>query len=74
MMQKKKVLLTGANGFVGSFLAADLLQKGYEVYCFVRSTSNLQWIADLDLNFIYGNLFDKKSIKFLTALLFVNSQ
>jgi len=58
-----KVLLTGANGFVGSFLAASLLQKGYEVYCFVRSTSNLRWIVDLDLNFIYGSLLDKKSIK-----------
>ena len=58
-----KVLLTGANGFVGSFLAAALLQKGYDVYCFVRSTSNLRWIADLDLNFIYGSLLDKKSIK-----------
>ena len=58
-----KVILTGSTGFIGSFLAAVLLEKGYDVHCLVRSTSNLRWIADLDLKIVYGNLYDKKSIR-----------
>ena len=58
-----KVLLTGASGFVGSIVARKLLQKESEVFCLVRSTSNLRWIADLDINVIYGSLDDKLSLK-----------
>ncbi|MCB0281434.1 MAG: NAD-dependent epimerase/dehydratase family protein [Calditrichae bacterium] len=58
-----KVLLTGANGFIGSFLAQKLVEKKYEVRCLVRSSSNLRWIADLNTEIAYGNLSDKKSLK-----------
>ena len=58
-----KVLITGANGFVGSTVVEKLLEKKYEVYCFVRSSSNLRWLADLDAKLIYGNLHDSKSLK-----------
>jgi len=33
----KSVLLTGATGFVGAFLAAELLQSGVTVHCLVRA-------------------------------------
>ncbi len=58
-----KVLVTGATGFIGSFLSEKLENKGYEVYCFVRTSSNLRWITDLNVNLRYGSLFDKQSIK-----------
>ncbi|MCC7560882.1 MAG: GDP-mannose 4,6-dehydratase [Methanobacterium sp.] len=32
----KNVLITGANGFVGSYLAKELLDKGSDVYGFIR--------------------------------------
>lgn len=58
-----KVLLTGANGFIGSFLAEKLINKKYKVRCLVRSTSNMRWIADLETEFVYGDLSDRNSLK-----------
>lgn len=40
---KKKVLVTGAGGFIGSFLVERLIELGADVRCFVRYTSRNQW-------------------------------
>jgi nucleoside-diphosphate-sugar epimerase len=37
-MKSTKVLVTGAGGFLGGYIARDLIDKGYEVYSFSRST------------------------------------
>ena len=58
-----KVLLTGATGFIGSFLAEYLLKKKIEVRCLVRTSSDLRWIADLKVECHYGCLNDKESLK-----------
>jgi len=58
-----QVFVTGGTGFVGSFLIETLLEKGYKVRCLVRKTSNLQWIADLDVECFHGSLNDKNSLK-----------
>lgn len=39
-------IVTGANGFVGSHLVDYLLEKGEEVHCIIRKTSNTQWLDD----------------------------
>jgi nucleoside-diphosphate-sugar epimerase len=57
-----KVFITGATGFVGSFLTQSLIEAGHEVRCLVRTQSNLRWIADLNVECYYGSLFDKKSL------------
>jgi len=57
-----KVFITGATGFVGSFLAESLVQAGHQVTCLVRKQSNLRWIADLDIECFYGSLNDKNSL------------
>ena len=57
-----KVFMTGATGFVGSFLADLLLQSKYDVRCLVRGESNLRWIADLDVDCYYGSLYDENSL------------
>jgi len=42
-----KVLVTGANGFIGSFLAERLLKEGYHVVCLVRRESNKRWLNEI---------------------------
>lgn len=45
----KKVLITGADGFIGSHLTESLLEKGYEVKAFVyyNSFNNWGWLDTL---------------------------
>jgi len=42
-MSSKKVLVTGAGGFIGSHLAERLTELGYSVRAFVRYNSNSNW-------------------------------
>jgi nucleoside-diphosphate-sugar epimerase len=37
---KTKILITGANGFIGSFLVEEALRRGYEVWAGVRASSS----------------------------------
>ncbi|WP_457565877.1 NAD-dependent epimerase/dehydratase family protein [Caldithrix abyssi] len=57
-----KIFLTGATGFVGSHLAEKLLQQGHELRVLLRTTSNLRWIADLNLESFYGSLDNPQSL------------
>ena len=45
-MKSKKVLVTGADGFIGSHLVEILIKSGYRVkaFCFYNSTSNWGWL------------------------------
>ena len=51
-----KALVTGATGFIGSFLAEALARRGHEVTCLVRKTSSLRWIEHLNLKYLYGDI------------------
>lgn len=53
-----KVLVTGANGFVGSHIVETMLEKKYEVSCMVRKSSDLSWIKTLPVSFKYGDFSD----------------
>lgn len=56
------ILLTGATGFLGEFVLEELVQRGHEVTCFVRKTSNLDKIKRLNVKYEFGELDDYKSI------------
>ncbi|MDD5772311.1 MAG: NAD-dependent epimerase/dehydratase family protein [bacterium] len=58
-----KVLITGANGFVGSNLVRELLKKNYKVYCLVRKTSSVKLLSGLNISYLYGSIDDKSSLE-----------
>ncbi len=51
-----KTLVTGATGFVGSFLVEELVETDREVHCMIRRTSDLRWLRDLPVEFITWDL------------------
>jgi len=48
----KKILITGASGFIGSFYVDEALKKGWEVWAGVRWSSNRQYLTDNTIHFI----------------------
>ena len=57
---RKKVIITGANGFVGSLLCKELVEKGYYVIGLVRShydvsTSDVEYLKINELNDLGGH-------------------
>jgi nucleoside-diphosphate-sugar epimerase len=47
-------------GFIGSHLADSLLEKGYKVKCLVRKSSNLKWLNNKNVEYVYGDMFSKE--------------
>ncbi len=57
-----KVLITGATGFTGSHTVPVLLERGVEVRCFVRKTSDITGLGDGSVELSYGDLSDLTSL------------
>jgi len=56
-------IVTGANGFVGSHLVDFLLEKGYQVKCIVRASSNLQWLEGKNITLYKCGLKNIEKLK-----------
>jgi len=59
----KKVIVTGANGFLGSNLCKKLIAHGYDVSVIVRKNSDVSELKDLKLHYFYGDVTDINSLK-----------
>ena len=65
----KKILVTGAGGFIGSHVVESLLNDNYKVKAFLRYTSskNIGWLNDIkshkNLEFFFGDITSYDSVK-----------
>ena len=65
---KKKILITGGTGFIGSHLTELLLEKGYNVVVFDRYNSNNDWgwlenfKYKKDIHVVLGDIRDYDSV------------
>lgn len=51
----KRILITGASGFIGGFLVEEALQRGWEVTAALRPTSDRAWLQDTRIRFLELN-------------------
>ena len=58
-----KILVTGASGFIGSFIVEEGLRRGHEVWAGMRSTSSKQYLTDPNIRFAELDFAHPKTLK-----------
>lgn len=58
-----KILITGASGFIGSFIVEEALRQGMETWAAVRKTSSRKYLQDDRIHFIELNLSSQKDLE-----------
>lgn len=61
MIDRKKVFLTGGTGFVGGHILRALVERGDRVRALRRESSDLRVVADLEVEWVEGDLLDPAS-------------
>ena len=59
----RKILITGASGFIGSFLVEEAVKRNFEVFAGVRASSSKVYLKQPELVFFESNMTDKYAIK-----------
>ena len=57
-----KILITGASGFIGSFIVEEALKRGFETWAAVRKSSSRAFLTDERIHFIELNLSSKEQL------------
>ena len=57
-----KILITGASGFIGSFIVEEALRRGFETWAAVRKSSSREYLQDERINLIELNLSSEKQL------------
>lgn len=56
------ILITGASGFVGSFIVSEALQRGMEVWAAVRPSSSREYLQDKRIHFLTLDLSSTETL------------
>jgi len=57
-----KILITGASGFIGSFIVEEALRRGFETWAAVRKSSSREYLCDERIRCIELNLSSKEQL------------
>ena len=57
-----KILVTGASGFIGSFIVEEALRRGFETWAAVRGSSSREYLCDERIHFLELNLSSKEQL------------
>ena len=64
----ERILITGANGFIGSNLCRYFIDASYEVFGLVRRTSDLHFLSGLPVSLVFADLSQPGRIDFPPGL------
>lgn len=59
---KKRVLVVGAGGFIGGFIAQEALNRGYDTWVAIRESTSRRWLSDERLNFLVLDYDNEESM------------
>lgn len=60
---KPTLLVVGAGGFIGGFIAKEGIKRGYDTYAAIRESTSRRYLDDPDLKFVVLDYEDPESIK-----------
>ena len=58
-----KVLVTGANGHIGSNVVRSLLAQDYQVKAFIRKGADTRGLDGLDIEYCYGDVMKVETLE-----------
>jgi len=57
------ILITGASGFIGSFIVEEALRRGFDTWAAMRGSSSKQFLTDDRIHFIQLNLSSQEDLE-----------
>lgn len=58
----KRVLIVGAGGFIGGFIATESLRRGYETWVAVRESTSRRYLTDKRLRFVVLDYDNREAV------------
>ena len=61
--ESSRILVTGATGYTGQVLVKKLVEGGHKVRAIARSSSDLSFASNMEVEWIRGEIYDEDTIK-----------